>query len=49
MNTKVIMIYPEAPSTYWGLKYVLPFVGKKSAYPPSVYKQWRLCCRTTIR
>ena len=33
-KTKVIMIYPEAPSTYWGLKYVLPFIGKKSAFPP---------------
>src|ERR1022692_417421 len=31
---KVLLIYPEWPNTYWSFKYALPFVGKRSAYPP---------------
>ena len=28
------MVYPEIPDTYWSFKYTLPFIGKKSAFPP---------------
>ena len=29
-----LLIYPEWPDTYWSFKHVLPFVGKRSVYPP---------------
>ena len=29
-----LLIYPEWPDTYWSFKHVLPFHGKRSAYPP---------------
>ncbi|MBN2158448.1 MAG: DUF4070 domain-containing protein [Spirochaetes bacterium] len=31
---KILMIYPEIPMTYWGFKYILKMVGRKSAFPP---------------
>ena len=31
---KVLLVYPEFPDTYWSFKHVMPFVGKRSAYPP---------------
>ncbi|HPU89244.1 MAG TPA: B12-binding domain-containing radical SAM protein [Spirochaetota bacterium] len=34
MNTRVLMIYPEIPSTYWSMKHALQFVGNKSSMPP---------------
>ena len=33
MNTKVLLVYPEIPPTYWSLRYALPFIGKKAAFP----------------
>jgi radical SAM superfamily enzyme YgiQ (UPF0313 family) len=32
--TKALLVYPEWPDTYWSFKHALPFVGKRSAYPP---------------
>lgn len=29
-----LFIYPEIPDTFWGFKYALEFVSKKSAFPP---------------
>jgi len=29
-----LLIYPEWPDTYWSFKHALPFVGKRSPYPP---------------
>ncbi len=34
MNTRILMIYPEFPATYWSYKYSMPFVGKKAVMPP---------------
>ncbi|MFC1671274.1 B12-binding domain-containing radical SAM protein [Spirochaetota bacterium] len=34
MKTKVLLIYPETPNTYWSFKYTNIFTGKKAAYPP---------------
>lgn len=34
MKTKLLMIYPEFPATYWSYKYAMPIVGKKSIMPP---------------
>ncbi|MCK7517180.1 MAG: cobalamin B12-binding domain-containing protein [Ignavibacteriales bacterium] len=31
---KVLLIYPETPSTFWSFKEALKFVSKKSAEPP---------------
>ncbi|MGH9358532.1 MAG: B12-binding domain-containing radical SAM protein [Terriglobia bacterium] len=31
---KVLLVYPEFPDTFWSFKHALPFVGKRSAYPP---------------
>lgn len=31
---KVLLIYPETPSTFWSFKKALKFVSKKSAEPP---------------
>lgn len=30
----VLLIYPEWPDTFWSFKHALPFVGKRSPYPP---------------
>ncbi len=34
MKTKVLMVYPKFPSTYWSFKHSMKFIGKKSAFPP---------------
>jgi len=34
MKKKILMIYPEFPTTYWSLKHALSFVNKKSAMIP---------------
>ncbi len=34
MNKKILMIYPETPTTYWSFDYALPFVEKKASLPP---------------
>jgi radical SAM superfamily enzyme YgiQ (UPF0313 family) len=31
---KVLLIYPEFPDTFWSFRHALPFIGKRSAYPP---------------
>lgn len=31
---KILLIWPEFPATFWSFKYALPFIGKKSAFPP---------------
>jgi radical SAM superfamily enzyme YgiQ (UPF0313 family) len=31
---RVLLVYPEIPTTYWSFKYALSFVGKKSVLPP---------------
>ncbi|GAB4374009.1 MAG: B12-binding domain-containing radical SAM protein [Deltaproteobacteria bacterium] len=31
---KVLLLYPEFPLTFWSFRYALPFLGKRSAYPP---------------
>jgi radical SAM superfamily enzyme YgiQ (UPF0313 family) len=33
-TTKVLLVYPEIPPTYWSFKYALPFIDKKGAIPP---------------
>lgn len=34
MSTKVLLVYPEMPVTYWSFRYTLPFIGKKASIPP---------------
>jgi radical SAM superfamily enzyme YgiQ (UPF0313 family) len=34
VRTRVLLVYPEIPPTYWSLRYALPFVGRKAAFPP---------------
>jgi radical SAM superfamily enzyme YgiQ (UPF0313 family) len=34
MAVKALLIYPEFPDTFWGLKHALGFIRKKAAYPP---------------
>lgn len=31
---RVLLVYPEIPTTYWSFKYMLPFIGKKAVPPP---------------
>ena len=31
---KILLIYPQYPETFWGLKYALKFIAKKAALPP---------------
>ncbi len=31
---KVLMVYPQNPDTFWSFKHALPFVSKRSAFPP---------------
>jgi radical SAM superfamily enzyme YgiQ (UPF0313 family) len=30
----VLLLYPEFPDTFWSFRHALPFLGKRSAYPP---------------
>ena len=34
VHRNVLLIYPTFPSTYWGLQYALPLLGKKAYMPP---------------
>jgi len=34
MPTKVLLVYPEFPTTYWSFDHALPFIGKKASLPP---------------
>jgi len=34
MRMRVLLIYPECPSTFWSFSTVLKYVRKKSLYPP---------------
>jgi len=34
VSMKVLLVYPKMPATYWSLRYVLPFIGKKALFPP---------------
>ena len=34
MKTRVLMIYPKIPITYWSLEYSLSFINKKGLMPP---------------
>lgn len=31
---KILLVYPEIPSTYWSFKHALPFINKKASFPP---------------
>lgn len=31
---KVLLLYPRFPDTFWSFRHALPFLGKRSAYPP---------------
>lgn len=33
-NTKVLLVYPECPETFWSFRYALKFIGKKATFPP---------------
>ena len=30
----ILMVYPEFPATYWGMKHALPLLQKESLVPP---------------
>lgn len=30
----ILLIYPKFPETFWSFTYALPFIGRKSAFPP---------------
>jgi radical SAM superfamily enzyme YgiQ (UPF0313 family) len=34
MPTKVLLVYPEFPATYWSFEHALSFIGKKASLPP---------------
>ncbi len=31
---KVLLVYPQNTDTFWSFKHVLPFVSKRSTFPP---------------
>src|SRR5512145_1648505 len=31
---KVLLLYPKFPDTFWSFRHALPFLGRRSAYPP---------------
>ena len=31
---KILLLYPLFPDTFWSFRHALPFIGKRSAYPP---------------
>jgi len=33
-NLRVLLLYPKFPETFWSFRHALPFLGKRSAYPP---------------
>lgn len=34
MGIKALLVYPEMPTTYWSMRYALPFLGRKAVLPP---------------
>ncbi|WP_005033378.1 B12-binding domain-containing radical SAM protein [Holophaga foetida] len=34
MPIEALLIYPRVPPTYWSMKYAVPFLGRRSAFPP---------------
>ncbi|MBN1533630.1 MAG: hypothetical protein JXA20_13255 [Spirochaetes bacterium] len=34
MGTRVLLVYPKIPTSYWSFEYELPFAGKKGLMPP---------------
>jgi len=34
MKKKILLVYPEIPSTYWGMKHALAFINKKASTIP---------------
>lgn len=34
MSTRVLLVYPEMPVTYWSFRYTLPFIRKRASIPP---------------
>ncbi|MFH1598322.1 MAG: B12-binding domain-containing radical SAM protein [Patescibacteria group bacterium] len=33
-NTKVVLVYPKYPDTFWSFKHALKFISKKASHPP---------------
>jgi len=33
-GTKVLLVYPQHPDTFWSYKYALKFISKKASSPP---------------
>ena len=33
-KTRVILVYPSYPDTFWSFKHALKFISKKSSHPP---------------
>ena len=31
---KILLVYPECPDTFWGMKHALRFISKKATLPP---------------
>lgn len=31
---RILLLYPEIPTTYWGFKHALEFIGKRASLPP---------------
>ncbi|NVN93163.1 MAG: DUF4070 domain-containing protein [Desulfuromonadales bacterium] len=31
---KILLVYPRSPDTFWSFRHALPFIGKKSVFPP---------------
>jgi radical SAM superfamily enzyme YgiQ (UPF0313 family) len=34
MNKRILLVYPEFPTTYWSYKHIMSFLGKKAVMPP---------------
>jgi len=34
MPIQALLVYPHVPPTYWSMKYAVPFLGRRSAFPP---------------
>jgi radical SAM superfamily enzyme YgiQ (UPF0313 family) len=34
LDTRVLLVHPEFPTTYWGFQHSLPFIGKRATLPP---------------
>ncbi len=31
---KILLVYPPTPTTFWSFAHVMPFISRKSAFPP---------------